>query len=181
MRPVRGCGQRVAEAKRYCQAHSREAFGHFRCNGSGEVHLSGADDEVLPMFLASFLEMGLEPLLQCSGQRDDTMFAAFAVVHGDGALREVEVFDAEAEASISLRPLPYINWVASFQGSSRAAMTELISCFERTTGGRRLVEGAAGRSIWKSVTPKTWRVRKTIALRACLCVAAETWRSSARN
>jgi hypothetical protein len=61
------------------------------------VDVARADDEVLEVFFAEAVKVLLEALFEGSGQGDDAMSAALAIVDGDGALAEIEVFDAEAE------------------------------------------------------------------------------------
>ena len=69
----------------------------FAQQGFRHVDVARADDEVLEVFFAEAVEVLLEVLFEGSGQGDDAMSAALAIVDGDGALAEIEVFDAEAE------------------------------------------------------------------------------------
>jgi len=67
--------------------------------GEGSVHVNFADagDEVEAVFFAVGGEVGLKSGFEGFGEWDESVFAAFGVVDGDGAVAEVDVFDAEAE------------------------------------------------------------------------------------
>ena len=71
--------------------------GPFPQQGFRHVDVARAADEVLEVFFAEAVKVLLEALFEGSGQGDDAMSAALAIVDGDGALAEIEVFDAEAE------------------------------------------------------------------------------------
>ncbi len=61
------------------------------------MDVARADGEILKMFCVCSGEVVIESLLKGLGQRDDSMSAAFAIMNRDGALAEIEVFDAEAK------------------------------------------------------------------------------------
>ncbi len=68
------------------------------------MDLAGAGDEILAVFFAGFVEVGLEPGFGWFRERDEAMFAAFGVVNGDGGVVEVEIPDAEAKAFHEAKP-----------------------------------------------------------------------------
>ena len=63
-----------------------------------DVHIRGAGGEILIEALAECGEVILEAAFDGPRQWDDAVFAAFAIMDGDGALAEIEVFDAEFHA-----------------------------------------------------------------------------------
>ena len=70
--------------------------GPFPLQGLRQVDVARADGEVLEVFFAQPAEVLLEALFEGSGQGDDAVATALAIVDGDGALAEVEVLDAQA-------------------------------------------------------------------------------------
>jgi hypothetical protein len=72
--------------------------GVFAGEGGVHVDLSDAGYEVEAVFFSIGGEVGLEAGFEGFGERDKTVFTAFGVVDGDGAVAEVDVLDAEAKA-----------------------------------------------------------------------------------
>ena len=64
----------------------------------GHVNVTRADSEILEVFLVGGSEIGVKARFQGPGQRYDPVLVVLAIVDGDGALAEVEVFDAQAHA-----------------------------------------------------------------------------------
>lgn len=70
--------------------------GPFAEQGLGHVAVSGTGGETLEMVFPEACEVSGEPRFEGIWQGDDTVFAALAIVDGDGALAEIEVLDAQA-------------------------------------------------------------------------------------
>jgi len=64
----------------------------------GHVDVTRAGGEVLKMFFVGGSEIGVKGRFQGPGQRYDAVLVALAIVDGNSALAEVEVFDAQAHA-----------------------------------------------------------------------------------
>lgn len=72
-------------------------IGPFAQQGFRDVDVARADSEILKVFLMGSGEVVGESMLKCFGQWHDAVPAAFAIMDGDGALTEIDVFDPEAE------------------------------------------------------------------------------------
>ena len=72
--------------------------GPFAQQGFRHVDLTGTNGQILEVFAPGLSEMVLEAFFKRHRQRDDPVLAALAVVNGDGALVEIKILGAEAEA-----------------------------------------------------------------------------------
>ena len=65
--------------------------------GFRKVNLPNPGFEITSMALPMETEVGLQTRFQGAGQGDDSVFAALAVVDGDGSLPKIEILDSEAQ------------------------------------------------------------------------------------
>jgi hypothetical protein len=59
------------------------------------VDIPGAHDKIGEVLVLQCYEVLIETFFQCMWQSDDTVFSAFAIVDGDGALPKIEILDAQ--------------------------------------------------------------------------------------
>lgn len=71
--------------------------GVFSQEGFGHVDVAASACEVIGVFLAFFGEVFFQAGFEGSRERNDPVFRAFSVVDDDGAMAEVDVFDAQPE------------------------------------------------------------------------------------
>lgn len=62
------------------------------------MNLASADGEILKVFLAGGIKVLAQSRFQGPGQRHDAVFAALAVMDGDGPVAEVEILDPQGKA-----------------------------------------------------------------------------------
>ncbi len=72
--------------------------GVFGCQGIGEVDLSAAGREVFLVEQAHAFDLAAQVGDNGFGQRNDAVFFAFTIAHGDGFVLKVNVFNPQADA-----------------------------------------------------------------------------------
>lgn len=70
--------------------------GVFSCEGFGDMGFACSGGEILLMPDSEGSEVLAEGWFESSRESDDAVFGSLAVVDGNGALAEIEIFDAEA-------------------------------------------------------------------------------------